>query len=465
MIAALLVSLGLVGSVDPAGIWLGKLDLGSAKIRIAIHLDRDPDVDWTGTLDSPDQQVMGLKLSRVDVDEEEGSVFVRCDKIGARYEGKFEGEPPKIIGTFTQGGAEIPLDLERVEKVEEPKRPQEPKAPFPYRVEEVSYDSVAPDVEMAATLTLPEGSGPFPAVVMITGSGAQDRDETLLGHKPFAVIADFLTRRGIAVLRADDRGTAGSTGNFATATSFDFTDDAEGGVRYLKTRKEIDPAKIGLVGHSEGGLIAPILAARSRDVAFIVMLAGPGVPGDDILRMQQRLIAKSAGAKDDDVERMMALNEKLHAVVKTEPAGPKLIGKLTALVETEFEGKKETAKQEYQQAIAEVMSIATPWFQTFLTYDPRPTIEKVKCPVLAINGGLDLQVPPKEDLSEIEAALKRGGNADYTVRELPGLNHLFQPTKTGAPAEYASIETTFDEGALKVVGDWIVERFGAQAGR
>ncbi len=458
MIEAFVLLLGLSTGSDPTGIWLGSLDIGGNSLRLAFHLQRDADVDWTGTIDSLDQNVKGTKLSRVDIDDD-GSVFIRIDAFSARFEGKFEGEPPKIVGTFTQNGHEVPLTLEHVDKVEGPKRPQEPKPPFPYRVEEVEYDSVAKGVELAATLTLPEGAGPFPAVVLITGSGAQDRDETLLGHKPFAVLADAMTRRGIAVLRADDRGTAASTGTFSTATSFDFTDDAEGGVRYLKSRKEIDPKKIGLMGHSEGGLIAPILAARCADVAFIVMLAGPGVPGDEILRMQSRLIAKAGGAKDEEIDAGLALNEKLYSIIKREPVGPKLTAKLVALIDAEKERADPAHQKDYDEVKAGLAEITSPWMKAFLAYDPRENLVKVKCPVLAINGGLDLQVPPKEDLAEIEKALRAAGNADFTVQELPGLNHLFQPTETGSPAEYSKIETTFDPAALTLIGDWITKRF------
>ncbi len=445
-----------------AGNWLGTIEVGGAKIRLGFHLKQDEDRDWSGTVDSPDQNVMGTKLSRVDIDED-GSAFIAIKAWGAKFDGRFEGEPPRFVGTFSQLGRDVPLVLERVERIDGPNRPQEPKPPFPYRVEEVSYESLDADVELAASLTLPEGAGPFPAVVMITGSGPQDRDETLAGHKPFAVIADFLTRRGIAVLRADDRGTAASTGSFPGATTFDFAKDAEGGVNFLKRRPEIDPKRIGLIGHSEGGIIAPIVAARSSDVAFIVMLAGTGIPGDEILRMQTRLMAKAAGTDDATLDLSESVNVKLYEIVKREPAGPALVGKLVAKIDEEKRGKTAAEQRVCDGLKASVPALANVWNKAFLSYDPRPTLEKVKCPVLALNGSKDLQVPPKENLAGIAAALKSGGNADVTVTEIPGLNHMFQPTETGAPIEYQQIPTTFDPGALSIIGDWITKRFGKKA--
>jgi pimeloyl-ACP methyl ester carboxylesterase len=294
-----------------------------------------------------------------------------------------------------------------------------------------------------------------------------------MGHRPFLVIADYLTRRGIAVLRVDDRGIGGSTGDVAHATTADFAGDTLAGVAYLKTRKEIDPKRIGLIGHSEGGVIAPMCAARSKDVAFIVMLAGTGLPGEEILYRQGALILKAMGADPEMIAQQRRAQERLFAVLKREKddkvaekemrkiyaellvhPGPDP-AKAAAGAKTEPEKPAESlpAGQE-----ASLQALLTPWFRYFLTYDPRPALKQVKCPVLAINGAKDLQVPPKEDLREIAAALKAGGNRHYTVRELPGLNHLFQTARTGAPAEYGQIEETFSPTALRVVGDWIVQR-------
>ncbi len=326
------------------------------------------------------------------------------------------------------------------------RRPQTPKPPFPYKIENLTYQNETAKIKLAGTLTLPQGKGPFPAVILISGSGAQDRDETIFEHRPFHVLADALTRRGIAVLRVDDRGVGGSTGSVATSTSDEFAGDVMAGIAVLKLRPEIDAKKIGLIGHSEGGIIAPIVAARSNDVAFIVLLAGTGLPGDEILFMQGRLISKVMGASEKDLDRQKELQKRLFDIVKTErdtsksgPAIRQAVKKL--LSELTPEERKEAGDLEATTE-TQIKQLDTPWFRFFLAFDPRPTLEKVRCPVLALNGEKDLQVPPKEDLAEIAKALKKGGNTRVTTMELPGLNHLFQTCKTGAVSEYSEIEET-----------------------
>jgi pimeloyl-ACP methyl ester carboxylesterase len=322
----------------------------------------------------------------------------------------------------------------------------------------VVYDNPAAGNRLAGTLTLPRTAAPHPAVLLITGSGQQDRNEALLGHKPFLVLADYLTRRGIAVLRVDDRGVGGSTGEVAKATSADFATDVRAGVAYLKQRKDIDARRVGLIGHSEGGMIAPMVAAGSKDVAFIVLMAGTGVPGEEILYEQSALILKANGASEAAIARNRAAQEKMYAIAKTEKddavAARKVREILRQLAASPVTGT--AAKGEDAAAEAQVKMILSPWFRYFLAFDPRPTLRKVRCPVLAINGEKDLQVPPKANLPAIRAALKAGGNRDHTEKELPGLNHLFQACKTGSPTEYSQIEETFNPAALQAMGDWIV---------
>jgi pimeloyl-ACP methyl ester carboxylesterase len=309
---------------------------------------------------------------------------------------------------------------------------------------------------------VPRGPGPFPAVILISGSGAQDRDETLLQHKPFRVLADALTRRGIAVLRVDDRGIGGSTGSASGSTSEDFAGDVLAGIAYLKRRPEIDAKKIGLIGHSEGGIIAPMVAGRSGDVAFIVMLAGTGLPGEEILYMQARLIAKVMGADEKRIERQREFQKRLFDIIKSEADPKKAAARMREaaqeLVSALPEDERKRGGDISALLNAQLTRVESPWFRFFLGYDPRPTLAKVRCPVLALNGEKDLQVPPKENLREIEKALKQGGNEHVTVKELPGLNHLFQTCTTGSVAEYAAIEETIAPAALKVIGDWVVER-------
>ncbi len=445
---------------DIAGTWAGTLDLGAAKLRLVVDFKKKDGGGYTGTMDSPDQGAFGLEIDEVTLDK--AAVKFTMKKIGGSYAGDVSANGKEIKGTWKQGPLSLPLVLKPGEKAAPPKRPQEPKPPFPYREEEVSYENKDGGIKFAGTLTLPKEGGPFPAVLLISGSGPQDRNEELLGHKPFLVLADYLTRRGIAVLRVDDRGVGGTTGKVMASTIEDHAGDALAGVAYLKSRPEIDGKKIGLVGHSEGGLVAPAAAVRSSDVAFIVLLAGTGVTGEEILYRQGELIAIAGGASAEAAAKNTAMQKKLFAVLKAESDDAAAAAKIDAIV------KEETAKlsEDERKALegleevgkAQLKMLFTPWFRHFLTYDPAPVLQKVKCPVLAINGEKDLQVDPKQNLPTIEAALKAGGNANFTLKELPGLNHLFQPCKTGAVSEYSQIEETINEAALAAVGDWIVKR-------
>lgn len=344
------------------------------------------------------------------------------------------------------------------------RRPQEPRPPFPYTAQEVSYvNSDGSGVKLAGTLTIPPGPGPFPAVLLISGSGPQDRDESSFGHQPFLVIADHLSRHGIAVLRVDDRGTGGSTGNVDSATTADFARDVLAGVRFLKSHPKIAGDRIGLLGHSEGAVVAPLAASQSPDVTFIILLGGTGVPGSEIVQMQSRLIARANGAGDDAVHRNQEALRRTFAVLRTEPdAGAREASLRTLakdLLVTMSDDQIRTLGGVGPAAEAVAKGMNTRWFRYFIDYDPRPALRKVKVPVLALNGDRDLQVTPDPNLPEIEKALKQGGNRDVTVRLLPGLNHLFQPAQTGSPAEYGVIETTIDPGVLDLVTDWITERF------
>jgi pimeloyl-ACP methyl ester carboxylesterase len=341
------------------------------------------------------------------------------------------------------------------------KRPQEPAKPFPYSEELVSYENKKAGVKLAATLTLPRGTAPFPAVLLITGSGPQDRDETILGHKPFLVLADYLTRRGIAVLRADDRGVGQSTGSFSTATTADFAEDVQAGVEYLSLRKEVNPRQIGLIGHSEGGLIAPMLAARLNSIAFIVMLGGQGQPGEEVLYAQGQEILKVLGASAEELATQRDLQKRLFALVKTETDSGTLDRKVRAILD-EHVSKLSDEKKKERAALkaglqAQVRMLESPWLRFFISYDPRPALRKVRCPVLALAGAKDLQVPPEANLREIDQALREGGNKDYTVKLLPQLNHLFQTCTTGSLAEYAKIDETLCPAVLETIADWITK--------
>lgn len=444
------------------GAWSGMLEAGAARLRLVFHVSAGAGGALSGTMDSPDQGAAGIPATSVTVQGR--TLRFAVANLGMTYEGTLSADGTALQGTFTQGAARLPLALTRGEAPAAPERPQEPRPPFPYRQEEVTIPGAATGVTLSGTLTLPQGAGPFPAVVLVSGSGPQDRDESLMGHKPFLVLADHLTRKGIAVLRYDDRGVGKSTGAHAAATSEDFTGDALAAVAFLKARRDV--GAVGIVGHSEGGLIGPLAASRSAEVAFVVMLAGPGLPGEDILYAQGELIGRAGGATEAAVAVNRRIQEAMFAVVRAQPdtaaavtelqhALQETLASLPAEVRRGMEGELTPAALD-----AQIRQVNSPWFRFFLTYDPRPTLEKVPVPVLALNGALDLQVPAEANLREVEAALKRGGNRDVTTRLLPGLNHLFQTARTGSPSEYAQITETMSPTALEAVSSWILERFG-----
>ncbi len=438
------------------GAWEGRITVQSMTLRIGFLVTRGTNGALQSTMDSIDQGLKAIPVDETTCDAASVRFVVR--KFGIEYSGQLDGAGSKIAGEFKQGGAAVPLELKRTERLADLARPQTPKPPFPYQSEDVDYDSLNDSISLGGTLFIPNGEGmkpPFPAVVLITGSGQQDRDESLLGHKPFLVLADHLARHGIAVLRADDRGIGGSTGRFESSTSFDFADDALGGVAFLKSRPEIDTKRIGLIGHSEGGLIAPICATKSADVGFIVLLAGTGVSGREISIEQGRLISLANGKPKDQVEIEAKLSAAMIDLAISVPVGPELGAKLDELLKRGLEKSPPGEKWIYEDAAQTAREINSPWFKAFFAIDPQEYLVQVKCPVLALNGAKDLQVPATMNIPAIEAALRKGGNTHTTARILPDLNHLFQKSTTGAPSEYAVIETTMEESVMDLVTEWI----------
>jgi len=350
----------------------------------------------------------------------------------------------KVGGLFTVKHIERP-SLEREAKAAELPRPQTPQPPFDYRAEDVTYTS--DEFVRAGTLTIPNGNGPFPAVLLLSGSGAQDRDSLLFGHRSFLLISDHLTRAGIAVLRVDDRGVGGSTGNLAESTLSDFAEDAIAGVRFLAARAEIDAKRIGLIGHSEGGIVAPLAASRSAVVGFVVILAGTGVPGAQVMDLQMQQHMRLLGVSEETIEAAAIENRKLNSLIAE--------GATTIAVKDQLAILKRSQGDPTAVTPAELAQLTAPWTRSFITYDPRPALAKIKVPVLALNGELDFQVNPDQNLTAIRAALKH--NSDVTLHRLPKLNHLFQTAETGAFDEYSRIEETFTPVALDLIRDWILE--------
>jgi pimeloyl-ACP methyl ester carboxylesterase len=443
---------------DIIGDWNGALKIQGTQLRLIFHITK-AESGYTATMDSPDQSVKGIPVSLVTFEQNKLRVEITAAHIV--YSGELKNNI--VSGIFKQNGMEFPMDLSKnaIEKLMY-KRPQEPKEPYGYYSEEIRFLNEKANATLAGTLTLPKKEGVFPVVILITGSGPQNRDEELLGHKPFLVLSDYLTKHGIAVLRYDDRGVGKSTGDFKKATSADFATDVESAIAYLKTRKEINTKKIGLIGHSEGGIIAPIVASRSKDISFIVLLAGTGLRGDQLLLQQQELIAKASGATATEIKDTRTMNSYCFNKVINSKDDNKLKDDLTTylngiLKDTPKEQKPDGVNDE-ENGARQLSQITNPWMLSFLRYDPATTLEKVKCPVLAINGEKDLQVAPKENIEAITKALLKGGNKKVTTRVFPSLNHLFQECTTGSPTEYAEIEQTFSPIALDFVTQWVVSQ-------
>ena len=448
-------------TVDAAGHWEGSIETPGQALVVMVDL-AETDGTWSGTIDIPAQGADGLLLSDVSVDADGGAV--RFTIQGVPGEPTFEGTLAggEITGEFSQGPARLPFRLDR-EAVEAPPRPQEPKPPFPYDAEEVEYTNR--DVKIAGTLTLPPGDGKVPAALLISGSGALNRDLELAGHKPFLVLADHLTRLGIAVLRVDDRGVGGSTGSTWQSTSRDKANDVLFGVRFLRGHDRIDPERVGLIGISEGGLVAPLTLNRVEPgtIAYAVLLAGPGVPGGDLLRQQLRRIAAANGAPAEMIEELAALQEKGLQIIAADMPLAEAEAALRQVAEEQMAASPETAQlsgEDLEAALsAAVDTNLSPWFRFFIRYDPRPALGGLAVPTLALFGGKDTQVDADQNQSAMEAAFAGSGNRDITVRRFPEMNHLFQTAGTGSPNEYAQIDETMAPEVLDLIGSWIAERF------
>lgn len=459
----------VTGRPDPAlpliGYWSGGLyQVSVLALRMGLEVVPAPCGQVLVMLDSPDQQVDNMPLTGLRVTND--SLFMELAYVGGSFRGAIAPGASAISGDWMQGGATLTLKFERADSVASFARPQDPKPPFPYVAEEVTYQNARDGTKFAGTLTIPEGEGPFPAVVMITGSGAQDRNESIMGHRPFMVIADHLTRNGIAVLRSDDRGVGGSTGNVMSATIDDNAGDVLAAVDLLKKHEKIDARRVGLVGHSEGGWVGPLVASRGRDVAFVVMLAGPAVSGEEILYAQTRLIAKAGGASDVYLDANEAFSRRIYTILKNEPDSAKVVEAVRALVDTiervlpadqaaalDSSWSMPGVQTQFEQGIG---LLTTTWFRYLLTYEPAPALDALRVPVLALFGELDLQVPPDQSVPILRRLW--ADHPDATIHVFPKLNHLFQTARTGMITEYGAIEETIAPEVLEMMATWIKER-------
>lgn len=434
------------------GTWRAALPRGTANLRLVLHIATAA----YGTrvrLDSPDLGAMGLEVTQLA--RQRDSVRFRVPVAEVEFAGTIAAGGA-VNGTWTRRGqppVQVTFVRDAAARVA-PTRSQWPITVQGYRAEEVSFANPADArVVLAGTLTTPDGKGPFPAVVLISGSGPQDRDETIFGHKPFAVLADYLTRRGIAVLRYDDRGFAKSKGDFAVATSADFATDANAAVRFLLGRPDVDHAAVGFVGHSEGGMVGPIAAVDNDRVAFVVMLAGPGTRTDHLLMSQRRLMGLSQGQTNEQLDRAEPVLNELMRAVASAPDSARAAANIRELLVPDAMAKLGGTSAQRDVIVSQFSSA---WMRYFLNYQPSTILSRLRVPVLAVNGTLDQQVPAAENLAAIRVALAK--NRAATVRELPGLNHFFQTARTGALGEYDGIAETFAPSAMDVVGDWILQR-------
>ncbi len=431
--------------------WKGTLNLG-VKLDLGLKVYRGNDGTLSAKLDSYTQNALGLP---VDFQHNGDQYKFQSKAMDLNYDGKLNADKSVLKGTFKQGEITADLDFEKVELSYEVKlnRPQTPAAPFPYDSSDVKFENKGDAISLSGTLTIPNGTGPFPAAILISGSGPQNRDEELLGHKPFLVIADYLTLNGIAVLRFDDRGVGASTGNFASGTSEDFADDVRSGIEFLKGHAKVDSARIGLIGHSEGGLIAPMVAAEQSDVAFIVLMAGPGVTGARILESQQTAMLRITGESEETVSAFrQVMNSVFPLFESDEEVTADAIDTVRKMALEKIDDEELRKKLDFPLG----PSFSTPWMQFFIRHDPFTVLQRVKCPVLAINGSKDMQVLADLNLNEIERALKDGRNKNFKVVRLPNQNHLFQETEgSGTPEDYATIEQTFSPKTLSVISEWI----------
>lgn len=448
-----------------AGEWAGVLDVGAAKLRLALHIKSGPDETLKGSLDSLDQGGKPIGIDTIEFAKP--AVTLKMAAIGGAYTGKMNEDGSVLDGTWSQGDQKFPLTFHRTEEAFTLKRPQLPKAPFPYEAKDVTFRNTGAKLNLAGTLITPKGNGPFPAVLFVTGSGPQDRDESLMGHKPFLVIADYLARRGVASLRYDDRGFAQSQGSHMGSTVGDFATDAEAGITFLAAHEKIDKKAIGIIGHSEGGLSGPRAATAKKEVTFLVLLAPPGEPLSDLLDRQARDLLTARGLEKDLIDRALEDRDEDRKVLLDESLKPAERHK--QLLERSRKWSKKFNEEELklleysEERITQQLGlVTTPWYRSLMGEDPADYLKQLKIPILALFGEKDVQVAPEVNANALEAALKTAGNPDVTVTVLPQLNHLFQHSETGAMEEYGELEETFAPEALKLIGDWIGTRFGSE---
>ncbi len=457
-------STSVSGQTGPSvnGAWSGTI----VGIKLIFHFTTGPSGKTEGTMDSPQQGAIGLPLKSVLVTRDSINCLLTSPTTASYAAARVNDST--LAGSWSQGGRSTSLDLRRLSPTEAalyapPRRPQTPVPPYPYHSDSVEYDNADKTVHLGATLTYPVKGGPFPAVILITGSGTQDRDEKMLGHKPFAVIADYLTRRGYAVLRVDDRHAGLSTGDVSSkVTTEDFAKDVETSFAWLKTQKQVDPLGIGLIGHSEGAMIAPMVAAAHKDIAFIISLAGPASGRETMIYQTMEPLKKSGASGDYIAYSMVREKIQLNNMLTATDSASFMKGvdseyrAYLSAVPDSMRRNYVLSPEKYKASMAPQMAmLLLDWWKFLIKYKASDYYPKVKCPVLALGGEKDIQVPNANDLPVIDSILRAAGNNKVTVHLMPGLNHLFQRCKNCTVAEYGQLEESFSPEALGVMGDWM----------
>jgi pimeloyl-ACP methyl ester carboxylesterase len=443
-------------SQDISGDWSGKAKRGDKEITFVFNIKKEG-TSYSSVMNVPTFRISGMKPAVTTFTN--GKLTIDGSNLGMSYIATFNSELQQFEGSYKEGGIEMALNLKKgAVKIADQRRPQEPIKPYPYYEEEVVFPNKEANINLAGTLTLPNNNGTFPVVILISGSGPQDRDESFMGHKPFLVLADYLTKQGIGVLRFDDRGQGESTGDFGSATTEDFSKDVLSAITYLKTRKDVDVKNIGLIGHSEGGIIAPLAANNTNDVAFIVLLASTGISGAELSVIQSKTLrqfpVKDEKAYEENARKAIAIvtSSKSEQEIKTE-----LTAHYNAFIRPVLKDLNVPEKNINAFISNQVNTSIKPWSRYFLQYNPADEIEKLQIPVLSLNGSKDTQVDAKINQNGIRQALIKGGNKDYKILELENLNHFFQECDTGKMDEYRKIEQTFSPIALKEISSWVLE--------
>lgn len=431
------------------GIWEGRLQYPGVELRVVFKVEKSPAGTLTAFMLTPDQDDREVLANRVMFQDRD--LHIEVATVGGSFNGTVAENDNVIEGIWTQARLTQPLLLARVPQVYKRPRPQEPQPPYPYDSEDVTFENPDAGAVFGATLTLPREGRPLPAVVLISGGGAQDRDGTMLRHRPFLVLADHLSRNGFAVLRYDDRGVGESTGNRSQATTRDFAADAASAVSYLRSRPETDSGRVGLLGHSEGGLIAPMVAVEDGGIAVIVMIATPGLPGDEYNYQYEESVGRAFGMSDEIIAAKRDMQERMYDILLSDAGAEDAAEKIRAIM---LEADPNMPPSRAEGAVQRFVS---PWFRFALSYDPGETLQRVRCPVLALYGEKDIQVPAQGNADAVGRALRRGGNKNYRVETVPALNHIFQTAETGLPDEYGSIEETFSPVALDLITRWLLD--------